>query len=100
MAMNPIAAIAGSGLATAQLRLSTAAHNLANLGTEGFSRVQVQASARADGGVEGQVVEAAAGGGLVEDIVELKLASYAFRANLLSLQREDQLLGRLLDTRA
>jgi flagellar hook-associated protein FlgK len=97
--MNAIASIALSGLASATLRMSTAAHNLANLGTEGATRQAVQQAARPDGGVDASVVTTA-GGGLVEDIVELKLASYAFRANLLSLQRADAMLGRLLDQRA
>lgn len=98
--MDVIAAIAGSGLASASLRMATAAHNLANLGTEGYTRLAVQSSSLAAGGVETQVIAAPPGGGLVEDVLSLKLASYAFRANLLSLQASDETLGRLLDTRA
>ena len=99
--MNAIASIALSGMQFAQQRLQVSAHNVANIATEGFAPQRVVGSARAGGGVDSALQTAAAGGtNLVEEIVEQVTASYAFRANVVSLQRADRLLGTLLDVHA
>ena len=40
--MNSISSISSSGMAAAQTRLQTSAHNIANLQTEDFKRQQVE----------------------------------------------------------
>jgi len=99
--MNAIASIALSGLQHAQQRLQASAHNIANLATEGFSPQRAVGSARPGGGVETRLVTGEAGGtDLVTEVVEQLSASYAYRANIVTLQRADSLLGTLLDVRA
>lgn len=99
--MNTIASIALSGLQHAQQRLQASAHNIANIATEDFAPQRAVGSARADGGVDTRLQTGEASGvDLVSEIVEQVAASYAFRANVVSLQRADRLLGTLLDVRA
>lgn len=99
--MNAIASIALSGLQHAQQRLQVSAHNIANLATEGFAPQRVVGTARPGGGVESQLQTGEASGtDLVTEVVEQFAASYAYRANLVTLQRADSLLGTLLDVRA
>lgn len=100
--MTSIASVALSGLQLAQQRLSVSANNIANAGTEGYRRQVVEAQSQPGGGVVGVVqrAEAPDSGLFVEDVVEQLQARQAFAANLLSLRSEDEMLGRLLDTRA
>lgn len=99
--MNSIASIAMSGMQVAQQRLHASAHNIANLGTEGFAPQRVESLARADGGAAGVLrTDPVGSGDLVADAVEQVSASYAFRASAITLQRADSLLGTLLDARA
>jgi hypothetical protein len=102
--MDSISAIAVTGMQAAHTRMAVAAHNIANLSTDGFQRQAVIASALPGGGVATTVEPTAARPGAGEfalaDIIELKLASYQFRANALVLQRTDDTLGALLDVRA
>jgi flagellar basal body rod protein FlgC len=53
--MNPVAAIARSGMNAAELSLRTAANNVANAMTPGFERQRVVAREAAGGGVQAQV---------------------------------------------
>ena len=99
--MNSIASIALSGLNAASSHLATAAHNVANAQTPGFRRHLVQQSAQPEGGVVvsiGRSVEA--GDALAEDIVTQIAATYAFKANVLTLKAQDRMLGSLLDVTA
>lgn len=100
--MTSISQNALSGLAFAQRRLEVSAHNIANAATEGFQRQEVRGQTTPGGGVSFSVVrsEAPSSGVFIEDVVEQLEAKQAFLANLHSLRSEDQLLGRLLDTRA
>lgn len=99
--MNSIASIALSGMNAAQWSLNSAAHNIANLQTAGFRRQQTLQEALPEGGVSVSLERAAEpGNALAEDIVGQKLASYSFRANLLTLKTYDRMLGSLLDTHA
>lgn len=96
--MDPISSIALSGLHAARQRLQVSAHNVANLGTEGFHAQRVVSHSEAGAGVGTRVVTAAEPGvDLLTEAVEQLSAVYAFRANLISLQRADSLLGTLLD---
>jgi flagellar hook protein FlgE len=100
--MSSIASIALSGLNAASSQLATAAHNIANAQTPGFRRQVAQQAAQPDsGGVVvsiGQATEP--GDALVEDVVTQIAATYAFKANVLTLKAQDRMLGSLLDATA
>ena len=90
-----------SGLRAAQVRLDSAAHNIANAQTEGFRRQQVRASADLAGGVRTQIDRLPTpGADLAADLVAQKQAANAFAANLPVFKAADQALGRLLDVRS
>lgn len=99
--MSSVASIGLSGLNAASLRLSSAAHNVANLQTPEFRRQQVLQQAQPEGGVQAQVTRAAQpGAALAEDVVMQIEASAAYRANLGVIKTEHEMLGRLLDLKA
>jgi flagellar hook-associated protein FlgK len=99
--MSTIASIALSGLNAASNQLATAAHNIANAQTPGFRRQLVQQTAQPEGGVVVSIGRAAeAGDALTEDVVAQMSATYAFKANVLTLKTQGRLLGSLLDRRA
>jgi flagellar hook protein FlgE len=101
VAMNSVASIALSGLTAASSRLSAAAHNIANAQTPGLRRQLVQQAANPEGGVLASIGHAAASGdALIEDVVAQMSATYAFKANVLTLKTQDRMLGHLLDLRA
>nr|WP_297357230.1 flagellar basal body protein [uncultured Caldimonas sp.] len=94
-------AIALSGMNASMLRMDTAAHNIANAQTQGFRRQAVAQEAQPAGGVAAQVVQQpTAGTSLAQDLVEQKAASYMFKANVLTLRTERDMLGSLLDLHA
>jgi flagellar hook protein FlgE len=99
--MSSIASIALSGLNAASSQLATAAHNIANAQTPGFRRQLVQQTAQPEGGVVvsiGQTAET--GESLAEDVVAQMSATYAFKANMLTLKTQDRMIGSLLDLKA
>ncbi|RCX09162.1 flagellar basal body protein [Extensimonas vulgaris] len=99
--MNALSSTALSGLQAAQLRLDAAASNIANANTPGYRRVSALQQATPDGGVQAQLQRAPqAGAALEQDVVEQLSATYAFKANLRTLQAQQQTLGALLDTQA
>jgi flagellar hook protein FlgE len=99
--MSRLASIALSGLNAASTRLATAAHNIANAQTPGFRRQLVQQTAQPKGGVVVSIGSAAAvGDAVAEDVVAQMSATYAFKANVLTLKAQDRLLGSLLDIKA
>lgn len=100
--MSSALAIAASGLQTAQLRLTSSAHNVANLNTPGFHRQEVvQHTQTPLGGVQASVQRAPSEGvSLEQEVVDQMSASYTFKANLLVLRSSKDLLGSLLDTYA
>lgn len=92
------AATSLSGMNAAQAALSTAAHNLANLQTEGFRRQRAEPSTQSPGGVGVHVTRAAEPGhGLETDLVGLLQAKNAFLANLAVFKADDAMRGSLLD---
>lgn len=99
-------AIGLSGLRAAQVRLDTAAHNIANAQTPGFKRQLVQQAAVPDaGGVQTQVLrsdgeQAGQPVDLAEDLIGQRQALYSFAANLKTIATEDRMLGSLLDVQA
>jgi flagellar hook-associated protein FlgK len=99
--MNSITSIARSGMGAALLMLDAAANNIANGQTPAFRRQFVRQESQVGGGVSTSVGRAAEPGeNLAEDMVEQKLASYSFKANLRVIQTQDEMLGSLLDTHA
>jgi flagellar basal body rod protein FlgC len=99
--VNSIASIARSGLDAARLQLDQSARGIANAQASN-SRSQAPAQAReAQVHAEGPAVNApTAGATLADNLISQKTALYAFKANLRTLQTQDQMLGTLLDLRA
>ena len=99
--MNAISAIARSGMVAATASLGSAAHNIANLGTDGFHRQVARQSAVEGGGVTTDLVQAGSPGHAPEqDVVEMLAAKHRFLANLAVFRVSDTMAGRLLDLRA
>lgn len=100
--MASLSSIGISGLQAAQLRLDSAAHNVANLNTPGFKRQTVtQQDAPNLAGTRTRLDKASQEGVALEgEVVEQMSASYAFKANLQTLKTQDDMLGSLLDTKA
>lgn len=99
--MNSIPSIALSGLQAANRQMAASAQNIANLGTEGYRRVDVVSTPLPGGGVQATTRQAAAPGeNLVADVVSQMQGEYMFKANLQSIRTYDRLLGVLIDTRA
>ncbi len=97
--MSPVSAIALSGMNAAMTRLRSGAHNIANAQTEPFRREEVQASARAAGGVDVEVGRAVLPGhALATDLVGQLEAKNAFLANLAVFRTGQQMTGTLIDT--
>lgn len=93
-----MSAIAVSGMSAAQLRLQTSAHNIANLGTDGFRRQQVQQASNPLGGVRASVAQAQRPGPSLEaDVVAQLQARNDFLANLAVFRASDRMTGSLLD---
>lgn len=92
--------IAASGMQSAQVRLGTAAHNLANVNTPEFRRQQAVHTAQTGGGVSTTLRRAAAPGADAQaDVVDLLRARHAFVANLKVFKSHDSMAGKLLDVR-
>jgi len=96
--MMSTSAIALSGMNAAQTSLQASAHNIANLGTDGFRRQRVEQSTGASGGVETSVSQLAqAGNSLETDVVDELQAKNSFLANLAVFTTSDRMTGSLLD---
>ncbi|WP_042422355.1 flagellar basal body rod protein FlgC [Comamonas granuli] len=101
--MSSITAIASSGLRAAQQRLDASAHNIANAQTPGMRplRVEQAEAATPPGGVRTSVQRASQPGvALEQEMVDQMSATYAFKANLRTLQTQDRMLGALLNEQA
>lgn len=82
----------------AQTRLQVSAHNIANLGTDGFQRQQVVQSDSTSGGASVSLSRAPdAGSSMEADMVGLLQAKNAFLANLAVFRASDRMMGSLLD---
>jgi len=99
--MNSIAAIASSGMNTALLGASAAAHNIANLQTPDVHRLRVEQQAQPGGGVSAVVERSPQpGDALAEDVVRQLMSSHLFKANLSVFRTHDAMVGVLLDVEA
>ena len=93
-----VSAIALSGMNAAQTGLQVAAHNIANLNTEGFRRQQVLQSSVAPAGVSTTLTRSAESGeAMLTDMIGLLQSKNAFLANLAVFRHRDDTLGSLLD---
>lgn len=96
--MASISSIALSGMNAAQAQLNTAAHNIANSNTAGFTRQQTTLTAQPQGGVTATVAPASAPGeALVADVVSQLQAKNAFLANLAVFKTQDKMAGALFN---
>ena len=109
-AVGAASSIALSGMRDAQLRLDVAAHNIANLNTDGFAPSRVVSSEAPGGGVRSTVQQLPApapgtpGGppapsatDLPTELVGMMTAELAYVANALVLRTQSEMTGTLLD---
>jgi len=89
--------IAASGLGSAELRLSAAAHNVANLRTESFHPVRVVQQAALSGGSTARIEQSAnpASVDLIHQTLEQSRATIQYTASLRLIAVEDDLRGQL-----
>ena len=93
-----VSAIALSGMNAAQTGLQVAAHNIANLNTEGFRRQQVVQSSVAPAGVSTTLTRSAQPGeSMITDMVAVLQSENAFLANLAVFRHQEDALGSLFD---
>lgn len=99
--MNTITSSAVSGAQAASTRLNVASHNVANAHTPDFRRQVVHQQSQETAGVVTSVSKAdEIGVDLAAELVEEKSASYTYKANLRTIQTQDQMVGSLLDLKA
>ncbi len=99
--MNTISSIALSGVQAASTRMDAAAHNIANAQTQGFHREVVKQQTQETAGVVTSVGQASeVGADLATDLIEQKQASYQYKANLKTIEVQNQMLGSVLDVKA
>lgn len=88
-------------MAAALASMGSSAHNIANMGTEGFQRQIVQPAASPEGGVTVSMGRAASmGGDPARDVVEMLAAKNLFLANLAVFRAADTMSSSLLDLQA
>lgn len=96
-----VSAIAQSGMQVAQVRLDSAANNVANAQTPGYQRQQVQAQAQPQGGVSATVDKLPqSGADLAQDMLDQMSAVQAYKANAQVVKAADRMVGALLDAKA
>lgn len=102
--MTTLTSIALSGMQAASTRLDVSAHNVANVQTPNFHRQvvhQQSVQSQETAGVVTTVGKAAeVGADLAADMVEQMSASYSYKANLHTIQTQEQMTGSLLDLKA
>ncbi len=105
-----------SGLAAAQAKINSAAHNIANAHTSGFENTRTRVDAAGSGGAQVTLdqsqnslvsrVQGASGDSfefessqvnLEEEVVNLLIAKRSFEVNVKAIEIQDQALGTLLD---
>lgn len=104
--MLPPIQIPISGLQAAEKRLAASANNIANANTPDYVPQEVVQKSLAEGGVVAEVKDesqsdgSADGGGgvsLEEEVVNVAIASYDFKANLKVIERINEMSKKLLD---
>jgi flagellar hook protein FlgE len=96
--MSSVSSISSSGMNAARIALSASAFNIANLGTDGFRRQQVERTSMAPAGVSATLGQATVpGDAMVTDLVDMLQANNAFLANLAVFKTSAKMAGTLLD---
>ncbi len=92
--------IALSGLDSASTRLNASASNIANAFTENYTPVDTTSTADASGGVQTTITNRPAPfeNDLTTEIVDLKVAELAYKANLQTIEVAGDLFDELIDT--
>ena len=98
--MSPISSTALSGLNAASLQLQSSAHNIANAQTPGFQRQVVHQSQETEGVITSVGKSDEVGADLAADLVEEMQSSYSYKANLRTIQTQEQMVGSILDIKA
>jgi len=99
--MTALSSIALTGMNAAQTRMAVSGHNIANAMTPGFRAQQVLQQTQQGGGVATSLTRAPqAEVSLSGERVGQMSASYAFKANLRTIEVEHAMLGTLLDIEA
>ncbi len=113
--MTSVFDVSLSGLRAFARKLEASAHNVANVSTDGFKRLEVTAADQPDGGVRTTVEEVAAPGlevvapetgevkelsnvDLSDEMINMIIAQRGFEANLQVIRAENEMVGRLIDT--
>lgn len=97
-----------SGLNAASWLVAVSAGNVANLNSDGYRAKRVEFAADAQGGVQVQAptesqAEPSPGGSNVDlatEMVNLMVASTYFKANVVAIRTQGQVLGAALDLKA
>jgi len=90
--------IASAGMRAASLGVQAAASNVARLPVTDATRLGVEQTAAAGGGVTASVITAPDDANApIADLLTAREAALAFAANATVLRRQDQMLGTLLD---
>ena len=96
--MASVSSISLSGMNAAQTQLNVAAHNVANLNTDGFTRQEVALTEQPQGGVSASVGQASQPGSSLEtDVVSQLQAKHAYLANLAVFKTSNKMAGALLN---
>lgn len=96
--MSAILSISLSGMNAAQVRLQSAAHNIANLNTPDFRRQEITQSTLVEGGTRTEVVRAeSVGENLEADLIQQLQARNSFAANLFAFKISSEMVGSLVD---
>ena len=96
--MSSIPSVSLSGMNAAQTALSASALNIANLGTDGFRRQQVEQVCVAPAGVSATLAQLTApGDAMATDMVHMLQAKNSFLANLAVFKTSNRMAGALLD---
>lgn len=96
--MASVSSISLSGMNAAQTQLNVAAHNVANLNTDGFTRQEVALTEQPQGGVSASVGQASQPVTSLEtDVVSQLQAKHAYLANLAVFKTSNKMAGALLN---
>jgi flagellar hook-associated protein FlgK len=100
--MNVTSSTALSGMYAAQSKLNASAHNIANLGTQGFTRQEVLQSSAAGGGTQVSLRSSPAGVGnnLEADLIQQLQSALTYQANVSVLKTNNQVMGTLINIKA
>jgi len=100
--MNVTSSTALAGMFAEQSKLNSSAHNIANLGTQDFTRQEVVQSTTAGNGTQTTVRSSTSGAGnnLEADLVQQLQSANTYLANLSVFKTNNDMIGTLINTKA